>query len=128
MSKRCGVAVVELAVALPVIFFVVLGTVEVCNGIFLRQSLEVMAFEGARISVTPDAQVGDVEDQVKSIAAARNVQVTSLAISPNNFADQPIGTFIDVTVNGYSASAAGFFSDGNSTASVSMMKNSSSGD
>ena len=123
ISKRSGAAVVELALCLPVLFLIVLGTVEVCNGIFLRQSLEIMAFEGARISVTPGATTSDIQDQVNTIAATRNVNIDSVTVTPADFADQPIGTFIEVKVVGTSSGAAGFLSDGQSTGVVGMMKN-----
>jgi len=122
-SDRRGLAVVELSICLPVLVLIILGTVEISNGIFLRQSLKIMAFEGARITVTPDAVLGDVEHQVNVIAESRGVDVTSISISPSDFSNQPVGTFIEVTVVGASGQAAGMFSNGEFSTSVSIMKN-----
>lgn len=122
-NDRSGAAVVELAIALPILFFIVLATVEICNGIFLKQSLSVMAYEGARVAVTPDAIKSDIEDQVAVFASARRVTIDRVIITPDNFAEQPIGSYIEVEVRGESSAAGGIFSDGKSTATVSMMKN-----
>jgi Flp pilus assembly protein TadG len=122
-NDRSGAAVVELAIALPILFFIVLATVEVCNGIFLKQSLSVMAYEGARVAVTPDAIKSDIEQQVAAFADARRVTINRVTVTPDNYAEQPIGSYIEVQVQGESSSAGGIFSDGRSTATVSMMKN-----
>lgn len=122
-NARDGAAVVELAITLPIIFFIVLATVEICNSIFLRQSLSVMAYEGARVAVTPDADQSDIRDQVTAFGQARNLTINNVTITPDNFGDQPTGTFIRVEVVGSSTAAGGIFTDGSSTVSVSMMKN-----
>lgn len=96
--NRRGAAVVEAAITLPVIFIIILGTVEVCNGIFMRQSLKLMAFEGARITIVPEASFEDVEQQVEEIATARGVKIKSVGVKPFDFQAQPPGTFIEVVV------------------------------
>ena len=121
--SRRGAAVVELAISLPVIFLIMLGTAETCNRIFLKQSLEIMAFEGVRVSITPGATNSDIQGQVNAIAATRNVSVDSITITPANFADLPIGEFVEVKVVGASKASAGFLGAGQSSAVVSMMKN-----
>lgn len=98
LRKRRGAAVVEAAITLPVIFIIILGTVEVCNGIFMRQSLKLMAFEGARITIVPEASFEDVEQQVEEIATVRNVKIKSVEVKPANFQDEPPGNFIEVVV------------------------------
>ena len=50
-ATRRGVAAVELAVCLPVIILLVFGAIEASSFIFLKQSLNVAAYEGIRESI-----------------------------------------------------------------------------
>ena len=53
--RRQGVAAVEAALCLPVVLILMLGTLEICSGIFLRESLNIASFEGARAGVRRQA-------------------------------------------------------------------------
>ena len=50
-SNRRGIAAVELAVCLPVIVLLVFGSIEASSFIFLKQSLNVSAYEGIREAI-----------------------------------------------------------------------------
>ena len=50
-GERRGVAAVEFAVCLPVIILLVFGAIEASSFIFLKQSLNVAAYEGIRESI-----------------------------------------------------------------------------
>ena len=110
--------------ALPLIFLVILGTVEICNSIFMKQSLSLMAFEGARVAIIPSASLTDVEQQIQEMAAARNIALASISVSPSDFQLQPSGAVIEVEV----VSAAeqpgrtGLFTSGEASVSVFIMK------
>ena len=52
--SRSGVAAVEFAVCLPVLVVLILGSIECCSMIFLRQSLAIVAYEGLRVAVKPE--------------------------------------------------------------------------
>lgn len=122
-SCRDGAAVVEIAITLPVLLFIAIATSDVCNSIFLKQSVAVMAFEGTRVAVTPGAVASDIEERVSQFAAIRNVNVESVEITPADFANQPTGTFIEVEVTGTSNLTTGVFTNSQSSVTVSMMKN-----
>lgn len=84
----------------------------------------LMAFEGARVAVIPDASFTDVDQQVRDIATARGVNIDLVKVIPADFASQPSGTFIEVEVTS-SASQPGktrLFSSGSKTVSVFIMK------
>lgn len=116
---------VELALVIPILLFTVIGTVEVCELIFLNQSLKISAYEGARIAIVPDANEYDINYQVTETAKQRKLDGVSVNIEPANFQDLPMGEFITVEVT-IDTSNRTFFSnliaDPQRSASVSMMK------
>jgi len=72
-GKRAGAEVVELAIVLPVIVLITLGTLEICDGIFLRQKVELAANEGAKVAIRKHATESDVLLAVKKNLDARGV-------------------------------------------------------
>ena len=90
-NPRRGAAAVEFAVLLPVFVLLVLGTIEATSMIFLQQTLEIAAYEGARVGLVPDSTDGNVEGAARQILDARNVQgstttvVIGLAITGGGF-------------------------------------------
>jgi len=97
--RRRGVAASELAVCLPVIVLLVLAMIEACTMIFLKQSLTVAAYEGARAALEPQAVATDVQDAANGVLADRRVQKASVTIRPTNFATLAPGEYIEVTVS-----------------------------
>ena len=79
-NPRRGVAAVEFALLLPVFVLLVLGTIEATSMIFLQQSLEIAAYEGARIGLVPGSTAGNVEGAVLQILDARNVQGSTTTV------------------------------------------------
>ena len=121
--RRSGAVVTELAIVSPILVFLVLVTVSICNLIFLKQSLTVAAFEAARVAIIPGATTQDIELQAQQICQIRRVNGATVTISPVDFQNQPYGEFISVTVSAPSNQTnvdLGFLS-GTSSASVSLM-------
>ncbi len=73
-QRRRGVAAVEFAVCLPVILLLVFGAIEASSFIFLKQSLHVAAYEGARSATRLGAGNTEGTDSVQNILTSRNVQ------------------------------------------------------
>ena len=46
---------------LPIIVLLVIGTIEACSMVFLKQSLAIAAYEGARTAIIPGATKAQVE-------------------------------------------------------------------
>lgn len=61
--KRSGAAIIELAVCLPLLVLITLATIKACSMIFLKQTLIIAAFEGARIGMLPGSAALNVEAQ-----------------------------------------------------------------
>jgi hypothetical protein len=124
--NRRGVAATELAVCLPVIVLLVLGTIECCTMIFLKQSLTVAAYEGVRMGIRPNASAADVQTTCDGILKDRRVQGGAVEVTPNNISSAEIGEFIDVTVSApasrNSIIPGSFFRGKTLSATASMMK------
>ena len=123
--RRFGTAVVEVALIIPLLLFVTIGTIEICELVYLQQSLKIAAYEGARIAIVPDANEYDITTQVGEIAAVRQLVDPVVDIKPANFADLEMGEFITVSVS-VDTSSKCYFSNlvtkSVQTESVVMMK------
>jgi len=72
-AQRKGAEVVEMALVLPLLILLTLGTLEICEGIFLRQKLELAAHEGARVAILKRSTASDVHAAVKRNLDARGI-------------------------------------------------------
>jgi hypothetical protein len=97
-SERRGLAATEFAVCLPVLLLFVLGMVETCSMIFLKQSLAVAAYEGAHTAVKPNATAADVEAVCQGIFADRRIQGANVTVTPGDIRATPVGEFIEVRI------------------------------
>lgn len=125
-EKRRAAAVVELALTLPVFVLIFLATIEATSMIFLKQSLEIAAYEGARIAIIPGSDSSNVNAGCTLLLDGRSVQADSITVIPNDFDSQPYGTVIRVQVTAQcsdnSAISPWFYSGRTLTSDVSMMK------
>jgi Flp pilus assembly protein TadG len=78
--SRNGAAVVEAAICIPMIIILMFGTLEICAGFYLKESLTIAAYEGARTGAKRGATVQDVRDRVNNILNARNVNMNGGSI------------------------------------------------
>lgn len=97
-GNRRGVAATEFAVCLPVLLLLVLGMMETCSMIFLKQSLAVAAYEGAHTAVKPDATAAEVEAVCQGILADRRVRDAQITVTPGNLSSLPPGDYIEVRI------------------------------
>jgi hypothetical protein len=120
-----GVAAAELAVCLPVIVLLVIATIEACSAIFLKQSLTIAAYEGARTALQDGAKVNDVQSACKRILKDRRIKGGSVQVSAGDIAALEPGQYIDITVTApcgpNSVVPAAFYRGRTLTATASMM-------
>ncbi|MFO0924034.1 MAG: TadE family protein [Pirellulales bacterium] len=95
---RKGVAAVELAFVLPVLLVLVFGTIEICQRIFLRQSLVIAAYEGARLGARRNTTNAQVIDRCNTILQQRNVRGGSVTVTPANILSIATGEAITISV------------------------------
>lgn len=98
-ADRTGVAAVEFAVCLPVLVLVVMGSIEACTMVFLKESLTVAAYEGSRVALQPAATQADVVARCQEVLTERNVQGGTVQVNPADIVATPPGDSIQVQVS-----------------------------
>ncbi|MEM9187188.1 MAG: TadE/TadG family type IV pilus assembly protein [Planctomycetota bacterium] len=96
---RRGVAATEFAVCLPVLVLLLLGMIEACSMVFLKQSLACAAYEGAHTALAPGATSSDVRRVCEQILADRRVAGATITINPTNIEGMPEGEYLEVQVS-----------------------------
>jgi Flp pilus assembly protein TadG len=74
LQKRRGVAAVEFAVCLPAVIALTIGTIDVCSMLFLKESIKLAAYEGARRGVGRGRTNADAVARVREFLDERNIQ------------------------------------------------------
>ncbi|MBX3445050.1 MAG: pilus assembly protein [Planctomyces sp.] len=98
-DSRRGLAVVELAISLPLLLMLTFATIEASNAIYLKQSLTLAAYEAARTATGPGGTEDDGQLRADEILGARNIRNSSVSFSPRLTANLPTGTAITITVS-----------------------------
>jgi Flp pilus assembly protein TadG len=88
---------VEMGICLPVVLLVVFSAIELADGVFLKQSLAIGAYEAARVATRPGGIRSDGIQRGQEVLAARGVTQFQLTISPDVQANTARGTPIAVT-------------------------------
>lgn len=97
--NRRAVAATEFAVCLPVIVLLMLGMIEACSMIFLKQSLSVAAYEGAHTAVKPGATSAEVRTTCETILGDRRVRSANIEVAPADVEAIPVGEFMTVRIS-----------------------------
>lgn len=98
-QRRHGVAVVELAICLPLLVFILLATIETCTMLQLQQNLAVTAYEGSRLGIIPGIDANVIEVQCEMLLQDRNINAYSVAIDPADLSTVVVGDTVTVTVD-----------------------------
>lgn len=126
--KRRGTATAELAVCLPALLFLVLGSVELCNYVHLKQAVSSTAYEAAREAIRRGSTTESFNATAESILEGRRATASKLdliTISATPSIDVPRGDLVTVTVSTPSSLNAIFapqFINGTTSVSVTMAK------
>ena len=129
---RSGAAVVEAAICFPMIVIIMLGTLEICSGYYVKESLSVAAFEGIRTGTRRRATAEDVRERLNEVLADRQIIIpasdpnASIVITPSDFTGLDALSPITVTVTAPTAGNSIFIFDSMVnryiTASVTMVR------
>jgi Flp pilus assembly protein TadG len=97
-GRRRAMAVVELAVCMPLLVLVLFATIEACSMLHLKQTLKITAFEGVRVGLIPSSTTSTVEDQCQALLDDRNVQGYSMSMLPTDPQTVVSGDYFQVTI------------------------------
>lgn len=95
--SRSGVAAVEFAICMPLLFVVVFGAIETSNAVFLQQALTAAAYEAGTVAAAMGGNSDDAATQGAAVLTGLQVNSGTVSISPTVTPDTPIGTTIVVT-------------------------------
>ncbi|MEO1498254.1 MAG: TadE family protein [Planctomycetota bacterium] len=90
-ADRLGAEIVELAFALPVMSIIIFGTLELCEVIFVKQSLAVATYEAGRVAGRPGTNSTMVRARFDDILNSRRVNSFTLTITPPEVASAGVG-------------------------------------
>ena len=133
--SRSGIATVEMAVCLPIILTLTLATVDVCTAMFLKESVAIAAYEGARVGSARGGTNAEVVARVKEILDERGITYDNSSVVHIKKTDSPTAEGFDtaetleqcrvrvrVPLSGNVLSPAKFFTSGNIQSYVWMRK------
>lgn len=131
---RRGGAAVEAAICFPVIIILMMGTLEICAGIFLKESLTLCAYEGVRAGIHRRSSAEDVMERVLEMLEDRQITIPEssdgspqgIEIIPSDFSDlkalDPITVRIIAPTAGNSLYIFDSLVNRNVSASVTMVR------
>jgi len=96
--SRNGTAAVELAVCLPFLMIISIGSIEATNAIFLTQRLTSAAYEGARTAITPGQTTAGATAAANSVITQFGISGATVSITPTVTTSMTTGTQITVKV------------------------------
>lgn len=97
---RRGIATSELALCLPIIIVLTLGVLETCTVIFLKESITIGAYEGARVGIRKQGTDSQVTAKIQEFLDSRGIVYDSdfLTISDPGFDSASDLEHVTVTV------------------------------
>lgn len=123
---RRGAATVECALCIPLIIGIMFGALEICSALFLEETLELAAYEGARAAVRRTATPEDAIARVEEILAIRNITGATITVTPDDFtgmkALDPIVVTVTAPTEGNSTYIFSFMVGSEVTGEVTMVR------
>lgn len=98
LGQRRGNAAVELAITLPAMATIILGSVEVCGLIYNKQALVTAAYECAGVAINATGTNDQVQARLTEIATQRGIVGAAVRTTPANIEKLPRGNPITVLV------------------------------
>ena len=83
---------------LPLLVVLVFGSMEMSNAVFLRQSLNMAAYEAAKVVTRPGNNEALARARCNEVLAVRRISTFTLTFSPTVTTATPRGTEVTVTL------------------------------
>jgi len=111
ICRRKGGPVIECAFCLPLVILFMLGTLEITSALFLKETLSIAAYEGARAGVKRGATPQDASDAATEVLTARGITGATVTVTPDDFSDLDALDDIQVLVRAPANNNIYFISD-----------------
>ncbi len=100
IRQRKGIASLECALALPIVVLITFGTIDLCSAMFLRESITIAAYEGARVGVGSAGTDAQCMARVNQILDQRGIaHSNATSISSPSFETAQTLDHVTVTVS-----------------------------
>lgn len=88
-----------MAVSLPLLITLIFGAMEMANAVFLRQSMNMAAYEAAKVITRPGDNEALARTRCQEVLTVRKVTAYTLTFSPAVRATTAKGTQVTVTLS-----------------------------
>jgi hypothetical protein len=95
-GKRKGAAAVELAICLPVIVLLVLGSIECCSMLFIDEALHVASYEAIRQAIQEDAEAATAIARGEEMLEQFGIEGATVTCEPEDLSDVESGEQITI--------------------------------
>lgn len=89
LQRRSGLACVELATTAPIMVLITLAIIDACNALHLKQKLDTVAFETARIASLSDSTYLSAKAEGLQFAEARGLVGASIVVESRDVQKHP---------------------------------------
>lgn len=96
-ARRKGLAAAEAAVCIPFVVVFALASIEACSMIYLKQSVTIAAYEGARTGNALGATSSDVDSVCQQIFADRGISGATVQTTPSEISTASSGQYFSVS-------------------------------
>ncbi|MEM7477200.1 MAG: TadE family protein [Planctomycetota bacterium] len=97
-ASRSGIATIECLICLPVLLTITFGTIELCAAMFLKETLTIAAYEGARVGVQSGGTDAEAISRIEQVLDERGIVYDGSAITFSSPSFNSAATLDMVTV------------------------------
>jgi hypothetical protein len=98
LRNRRGGATIEFAISLPLLLIVIFGSIDICERIFFKQSVSLVAYEGARLATRRSATSANVIARCQQMMRERRIDNGEVILSPGTIDNLPPTTPITLII------------------------------
>ncbi len=97
-KPRCGVATVELAMTLPLLFLLLYAALELGHANMVFNATEAACYEGARVGIVPGAKASECAAAAQRILNISRIRGASVTVTPSNLGTRSASVQVRVQV------------------------------
>lgn len=125
-KERRASVLMELAICLPVLTLLILGSIDISNTIHLKHTVTLAAYEAGQTSTCQGGTEAEGRSKGLAILTDRSIRNGTITFSPAITKNTPVGTYITITAtapaNNNTLGLTNYFRNSTITVSVVMRK------